>query len=101
LKIRTRMEIAALGVQLGKMGIASWASKGGMEMESSNISPENKNETEDATKRDYETRAVTWQEAENSRHDARYLMIQSCEFSDGSQYKFCTWYRHSFSFLML
>ncbi|KAF3325692.1 hypothetical protein FCM35_KLT08772 [Carex littledalei] len=72
LKIRTRKEIAALGVQLGKMKIASWASKGEMEMESSNISPKNKNESEDAMKRDYETHAAAWQEAENSRHDARF-----------------------------
>ncbi|KAJ3698579.1 hypothetical protein LUZ61_002284 [Rhynchospora tenuis] len=72
LKIRTRKEIAALGVQLGKMRIVSWASKGDMDIESSNISPKNKNGSEDAMKRDYETRAVAWQEAENSRHDARF-----------------------------
>lgn len=90
LQIRTRMEIAALGVQLGKMRIASWASKGGTEIESSNISPKNKNEIEDAMKRDYETCAVAWQEAENSRHDARYYLIRSCTFSDGTRYKFCT-----------
>lgn len=80
LKIRTRKEIAALGVQLGKMKIASWASKGEMEMESSNISPKNKNESEDAMKRDYETHAAAWQDAENSRHDARYSFIQTVNF---------------------
>lgn len=80
LKIKTRKEIAALGVQLGKMKIASWASKGEMEMESSNISHKNKNESEDAMKRDYETHAAAWQEAENSRHDARYSFIQTVNF---------------------
>ncbi|KAJ3693575.1 hypothetical protein LUZ60_009055 [Juncus effusus] len=74
LKIETRKEIAALGVQLGKIKIATWASKEEVEIGSNNLNnfemDEIKNEEE--RKRDYVARAVAWQEAENLRHNARF-----------------------------
>ncbi|KAI8000406.1 Remorin 4.1 [Camellia lanceoleosa] len=79
LKLKTRQEIVALGVQLGKMNIAAWASK-----------DEGKNgsavETGDAAKLErieFEKRAAAWEEAEKTKHAARYkreeIKIQAWE----------------------
>ncbi|XP_010478415.1 PREDICTED: uncharacterized protein LOC104757376 isoform X1 [Camelina sativa] len=76
-KAKTRREIVALGVQLGKMNIAAWASK---EEEENN----KKNEVaEEAQKIEFEKRATAWEEAEKSKHNARYkreeIRIQAWE----------------------
>ena len=68
LKLKTRREIAALGMQLGKTSIASWASK---EVESA-PSPRN---FDIEQKAEYEARAAAWEEAEKAKHMARYFIV--------------------------
>lgn len=63
-KAKTRREIVALGVQLGKMNIAAWASK---EEEENNV------DAEETQKVEFEKRATAWEEAEKSKHNARYV----------------------------
>ncbi|EFH67123.1 remorin family protein [Arabidopsis lyrata subsp. lyrata] len=76
-KAKTRREIVALGVQLGKMNIAAWASK--EEGENNN----NNGDAEEAQKIEFEKRATAWEEAEKSKHNARYkreeIRIQAWE----------------------
>ncbi|XP_072955355.1 uncharacterized protein [Typha angustifolia] len=67
LKLKIRKEIAALGVQLGKTNIASWASREDREQ----ASPSSMTFSSHLEK-EYEVRAVTWEEAEYSKHMARY-----------------------------
>lgn len=71
LQLKTRREIVALGVQLGKMNIASWASKEEKENVDTSL------ETFDAVqlkKIEYEARAAAWEEAEKSKHTARLFL---------------------------
>ncbi|CAH8353279.1 unnamed protein product [Eruca vesicaria subsp. sativa] len=77
MKAKTRREIVALGVQLGKTNIAAWASK---EEEENN----NKNVDAEETQRiEFDKRASAWEEAEKSKHNARYkreeIRIQAWE----------------------
>ncbi|EOY27589.1 PREDICTED: titin homolog isoform X2 [Theobroma cacao] len=80
LKLKTRREIVALGVQLGKMNIAAWASKDEKENNTSSVETSN---TEEPEQIEYEKRAAAWEEAEKSRHTARYkreeIKIQAWE----------------------
>ncbi|XP_059303670.1 uncharacterized protein LOC132055725 [Lycium ferocissimum] len=75
LKTKTRKEIVALGVQLGKMNIAAWASK----------DEKDKSEADavEAERMEYAKRAAAWEEAEKSKHTARYkreeIKIQAWE----------------------
>ncbi|CAN8303884.1 unnamed protein product [Cochlearia groenlandica] len=74
-KAKTRREIVALGVQLGKMNIAAWASK---------EEEENNEDAEETHKKiEFEKRANAWEEAEKSKHNARYkrqeIRIQAWE----------------------
>lgn len=69
MKLKTRREIVALGVQLGKMNIAAWASKGEQEKERSSAETSNAAELKHA---EYEKRAASWEEAEKSKHMARF-----------------------------
>ncbi|CAL0329746.1 unnamed protein product [Lupinus luteus] len=77
---KTRREIAALGVQLGKMNIAAWASKD--EQEKRKSSPRDAN-TKEQERIEFEKRAVVWEEAEKSKHTARFkreeIKIQAWE----------------------
>ncbi|XP_015877678.3 uncharacterized protein LOC107414091 [Ziziphus jujuba] len=79
-KLKTRREIVALGVQLGKMNIAAWASKAEQEKERS--SPET-NDAAQLERAEFEKRAASWEEAEKSKHLARYkreeIKIQAWE----------------------
>ncbi|XP_012446757.1 uncharacterized protein LOC105770207 [Gossypium raimondii] len=79
-KLKTRKEIVALGVQLGKMNIAAWASKDEKE---ANASSGDTTRMEELERIDYEKRAAAWQEAEKSKHTARYkreeIKIQAWE----------------------
>ncbi|KAI4372067.1 hypothetical protein MLD38_010349 [Melastoma candidum] len=80
LKLKTRREIVALGVQLGKMSIAAWASQ---EESEKNVSPVDAAETEERERLEYERRAAAWEEAEKNKHTARYkreeIRIQAWE----------------------
>ncbi|KAL9269238.1 Remorin 4.1-like protein [Drosera capensis] len=77
LKLKTRREIVALGVQLGKMNIAAWASKDEKEMSSTTA--------ESAASEEFEREkcAAAWEEAEKSKHNARFkreeIKIQAWE----------------------
>ncbi|KAH6825649.1 Remorin family protein [Perilla frutescens var. hirtella] len=80
LKLKTRREIVALGVQLGKMNIAAWASKD--EKDRSNSGNDIQDEDELA-QIEYAKRAAAWEEAEKSKHAARFrreeIRIQAWE----------------------
>ncbi|XP_014505592.1 uncharacterized protein LOC106765469 isoform X1 [Vigna radiata var. radiata] len=80
MKIKTRREIAALGVQLGKMNIAAWASKD--EQEKNQSSPQGTN-MQEQERIEFEKRAAVWEEAEKSKHTARFkreeIKIQAWE----------------------
>ncbi|KAL5540319.1 hypothetical protein UlMin_045064 [Ulmus minor] len=77
MKLKTRREIVALGVQLGKMNIAAWASKDEQEKRNSCA------EAEELERVEYQKRAAAWEEAEKSRHTARFkreeIKIQAWE----------------------
>ncbi|KAK4768332.1 hypothetical protein SAY87_003473 [Trapa incisa] len=81
LKLKTRREIVALGVQLGKMNIAAWASKD--VVEKNKASPGEGMTREELVQIEFEKRAVAWEEAERSKHTARYkreeIKIQAWE----------------------
>lgn len=68
MKIKTRREIAALGMQLGKMNIAAWASK---DDEESKKSAGRDTDTKEQERIEFEKRAALWEEAEKSKHTAR------------------------------
>ncbi|KAF5736354.1 hypothetical protein HS088_TW14G00496 [Tripterygium wilfordii] len=80
LKIKTRREIVALGVQLGKTNIANWASKNELEKNASSVDAAH---MEELGRVEFEKRAAAWEEAEKSRHLARYkreeIKIQAWE----------------------
>ncbi|XP_074269601.1 uncharacterized protein LOC141592721 isoform X2 [Silene latifolia] len=80
MKLKTRREIVALGVQLGKMNIAAWASKDDI---AKNLSATEMAESEELERIEYENRAMAWEEAEKSKHAARYkrdeIRIQAWE----------------------
>ncbi|XP_022724550.1 uncharacterized protein LOC111281174 isoform X2 [Durio zibethinus] len=80
MKLKTRREIVALGVQLGKMNIAAWASKDEKE---NNTSAVETTSIEELEQNEYEKRAAAWEEAEKSKHTARYkreeIKIQAWE----------------------
>lgn len=69
LKLKTRREIVALGVQLGKMNIAAWASKDEKEKNAHG------DEMDIAMREqiEIEKRAAAWEEAEKSKHTARFV----------------------------
>ncbi|XP_039126822.1 remorin 4.1-like [Dioscorea cayenensis subsp. rotundata] len=69
LQIKTRREIAALGIQLGKMNIASWASK--EELQHPSPAPVTI-DADQLARMEYETRAAAWEDAEKSKHIARF-----------------------------
>ncbi|KAM1138515.1 hypothetical protein COP1_036439 [Malus domestica] len=79
IKLKTRREIVELGVQLGKMNIAAWASK---EEQEKKLSAEKADATE-LEQIEFEKRAAAWEEAEKCRHTARYkrdeIQIQAWE----------------------
>ncbi|MED6208080.1 hypothetical protein PIB30_041634 [Stylosanthes scabra] len=82
LKLKTRKEIQALGVQLGKMNIAAWASHD--EKDEKKSSPRDINKEERGSGRtEFQKRAASWEEAEKSRYTARYkredIKIQAWE----------------------
>ncbi|KAF5472542.1 hypothetical protein F2P56_009253 [Juglans regia] len=79
LKLKTRREIVALGIQLGKMNIAEWANKDDQKKKprAQTIS------IGELERIEFEKRAAAWEEAEKSKHMARYkseeIKIQAWE----------------------
>ncbi|KAK8629248.1 hypothetical protein V6N13_078098 [Hibiscus sabdariffa] len=69
MKLKTRREIVALGVQLGKMNIAAWASKDDKENNTTSVDATRMKELGQL---EYEERAAAWEEAEKSKHTARH-----------------------------
>lgn len=67
MKLRTRREIVALGVQLGKISIAAWASN-----HEKNTSEVETTDVEELERIEFEKRAAAWEEAEKSKHTARF-----------------------------
>uniref|UniRef100_A0A7N0ZY10 Remorin C-terminal domain-containing protein n=1 Tax=Kalanchoe fedtschenkoi TaxID=63787 RepID=A0A7N0ZY10_KALFE len=80
MKLKTRREIVALGVQLGKVNIAAWASN---EEKKRHNAPVKTLESEETEKLEYEKRAAAWVEAEITKHAARLkreeIQIQAWE----------------------
>ena len=71
-RLKTRQEIAALGIQLGKMNIATWASKEELELVSAAPSIADL----ERMKKEYAARAASYEEAENTKHTARYYFSE-------------------------
>lgn len=67
MKAKTRREIVALGVQLGKTNIAAWASKEEEEDNNNNV------DAEETQRIEFDKRAAAWEEAEKSKHNARFV----------------------------
>lgn len=70
LKLKTRKEIAALGVQLGKMNIAAWACK---DEKNKNALVAENTKLEELQRIEFEKRAAAWEEAERSKQTARFF----------------------------
>ncbi|KAK9064315.1 hypothetical protein SSX86_015695 [Deinandra increscens subsp. villosa] len=70
-KLRTRKEILKLGMQLGKTNIAAWAGIEDMEKKVSGV--ENEEAAEVSLRIEFEKRAAAWEDAENSKHNARFI----------------------------
>ncbi|PAN40153.1 hypothetical protein PAHAL_7G295000 [Panicum hallii] len=68
MRLKTRQEIAALGIQLGKMNIATWARKEELELVSAAPSIADL----ERMKKEYAARAASYEEAENTKHTARF-----------------------------
>ncbi|CAL9102307.1 unnamed protein product [Musa textilis] len=85
LQLKTRREIAALGIQLGKMNIASWASKDDLARASPPLDEEKIKKTE------YEARAAAWEESQKSEYTARHRQeeakIQAWENHQKAKYE--------------
>ncbi|CAA7404922.1 unnamed protein product [Spirodela intermedia] len=69
---KTRSEILALGLQLGKMNIAAWASKGDVDNEGGGRAPCEGAHQAQLKRVDFESRAAVWEEAEKTKHTARF-----------------------------
>ncbi|KAG2568880.1 hypothetical protein PVAP13_7NG396700 [Panicum virgatum] len=67
MRLKTRQEIAALGIQLGKMNIATWARKEELELVSAAPSIADL----ERMKKEYAACAASYEEAENTKHTAR------------------------------
>ncbi|KAG8043520.1 hypothetical protein GUJ93_ZPchr0458g22565 [Zizania palustris] len=65
MRLNTRKEIAALGIQLGKMSIATWASKEELVSSAPSIADLER------MKKEYALCAAAYEEAENFKHTAR------------------------------
>ncbi|GMH31061.1 hypothetical protein Nepgr_032904 [Nepenthes gracilis] len=80
-KLETRREIVALGVQLGKLNVAGWASKDEEDM--SDLPADTATGQKELERIEFERRAALWVEAEKLKHDARFkreeIKIQAWE----------------------
>uniref|UniRef100_A0ACD5YEP6 Uncharacterized protein n=1 Tax=Avena sativa TaxID=4498 RepID=A0ACD5YEP6_AVESA len=91
LQVRTRREIAALGLQLGKMSIASWASKDDRILTSPDKSAGARGRDDDAKKEEFEARAAAWAESQKcklaSRYQRKEVKIQEWENCQKSKFE--------------
>ncbi|CAM0948831.1 unnamed protein product [Alopecurus aequalis] len=89
LQVRTRREIAALGLQLGKMSIASWASKDDRILTSPDKSAGAGGEDE-AKREELEARAAAWAESQKCKLASRYQRkeVKIQEWEDCQKSKF-------------
>ncbi|CAN6343860.1 unnamed protein product [Urochloa humidicola] len=94
IRLRTRREIAALGLQLGKMNIASWASKEeGLLSAHAAASPEESAGAidEEIKRKEFEARAKAWQESKKcklaSRFQRKEVKIQEWESCQKSKFE--------------
>ncbi|CAN6348499.1 unnamed protein product [Urochloa humidicola] len=95
LRLRTRREIAALGLQLGKMNIASWASKEeGLLAAHAAASPEEESAgaiDEEIKRKEFEARAKAWEESKKcklaSRFQRKEVKIQEWESCQKSKFE--------------
>ncbi|RLN30597.1 hypothetical protein C2845_PM05G01810 [Panicum miliaceum] len=94
LRLRTRREIAALGLQLGKMNIASWASKEeGLLAAHAAASPEHRAGAidEEIKRKEFEARAKVWEESKKcklaSRYQRKEVKIQEWESCQKSKFE--------------
>ncbi|CAN6357046.1 unnamed protein product [Urochloa humidicola] len=95
LRLRTRREIAALGMQLGKMNIASWASKeeGLLAAHAAAASPEDSagGIDEEIKRKEFEARAKAWEESKKcklaSRFQRKEVKIQVWESCQKSKFE--------------
>ncbi|CAM0902869.1 unnamed protein product [Alopecurus aequalis] len=88
IRLKARKEIAALGVQLGKMNIATWASKEELELVSGTPTIADL----ERMKKEYAARAAAFEDAENSKHTARFkkeeLKIEAWESRQRTKVEF-------------
>lgn len=77
LQIRTRQEIAALGLKLGKFNIATWASKEEFPEESE---CDNNFDEGESAKRLFDARAAVWEESQKSKLVSRFFFSFSFLF---------------------
>ncbi|XP_072986185.1 uncharacterized protein [Typha latifolia] len=80
LQLKIKREIAALGMQLGKVNIASWASKD----DAMPVLPSFKTvHVDQPVKKEYQARAAEWEESQKSKHVTRFkheeIKIQAWE----------------------
>ncbi|XP_025809492.1 uncharacterized protein LOC112887518 [Panicum hallii] len=95
LRLRTRREIAALGLQLGKMNIASWASKEeGLLAAHAAASPEHSAgaiDEKEIKRKEFEARAKVWEESKKcklaSRYQRKEVKIQEWESCQKSKFE--------------
>ncbi|XP_062204268.1 remorin 4.1-like [Phragmites australis] len=92
LRLRTRREIAALGLQLGKMNIASWASKEEGLLAQASSPPESPGAIDDEIKRkEFEARAAAWELSQKcklaSRYQRKEVKIQEWESCQKSKFE--------------
>ncbi|XP_062202787.1 remorin 4.1-like [Phragmites australis] len=92
LRLRTRREIAALGLQLGKMNIASWASNEGGLLARAASPAESPGAIDDEIKRkELEARAAAWEESHKcklaSRYQRKEVKIQEWESCQKSKFE--------------
>ncbi|KAK3137012.1 hypothetical protein QOZ80_5BG0446510 [Eleusine coracana subsp. coracana] len=94
LRLRTRREIAALGLQLGKMNIASWASKeeGILAAGAAAAAADVTGAVDDEVKtKEFEARAAAWEESRKCKLAVRYqkkeMKIQEWESFQKSKFE--------------
>lgn len=75
--MKTRKEILEMGVQLGKVNIAAWASKDDEERTSPAV---NTIAGEQVSKSVVERRAEAWEDAEKAKYMAMYCILLSVPF---------------------
>ncbi|KAJ1266379.1 hypothetical protein BS78_08G146700 [Paspalum vaginatum] len=90
LQLRTRREIAALGLQLGKMNIASWASKEESLLAASSEKSAGAVDAE-IKRKEFEARAAAWEQSKKcklaSRYQRKEVKIQEWESCQKSKFE--------------